>query len=41
MNTYLFTIIIPTYNRRKMLDESLQMVIPQARKLERDVHVYV
>lgn len=41
MDNYLLTVIIPTYNRSRMLDESLQMVLPQVRKFAKDVHVYV
>ena len=37
----LLTIIIPTYNRCKMLEESLQMAIPQIRRFDNDVNLYV
>lgn len=41
MNTKLFTIIIPTYNRCTMLEESLQILIPQVRRYKDDVRLYV
>lgn len=39
--TILFTIIIPTYNRCQMLEESLQIAIPQVRRYKDDVSLYV
>lgn len=37
----LFTIVIPTYNRCQMLEESLQIAIPQVRRFKDDVSLYV
>ena len=41
MNSKLFTIIIPTYNRCKMLEQSLEVVIPQVRKFKDEVCLYI
>ena len=41
MDSKLITIVIPTYNRCAMLDESLQIAIPQVRRFKDDVHLYV
>lgn len=41
MDYKLFTIIIPTHNRYQMLEESLQIAIPQVRRFKKDVSLYV
>ena len=41
MEKILFTIIIPTYNRCAMLDESLRILIPQIRIYKDDVRLYI